>query len=319
MSMYPLPETISQWLSQQAQKQNLTLLQRSAEALSSQYRKQEPGHHKQTAQSTLAYLYHRLPATYAAVSAVLAELKNRAPDFEPESLLDLGAGPGTSTLAAFSQFPGLMRSHLVERESHMIQTGKALFQAAHITSGLSWNQASLLDVEYPAVDLAIVAYVWNELNAQQHDALIEKWQTSQIDTLVLIDPGTPRAYQGLMKLRKQMLASNWQLWAPCPHSQACPLAVDDWCHFSQRLQRSAWQRQLKQASLNYEDEKFSYLIFSRKPLPTGFDTRIIRHPHYGKGHVQFELCHSDGLQNLTVSKKQAEYKQARKADWGDIW
>src|SRR5262252_2990731 len=43
-----------------------------------------------------AYLVTRLPATYAAIHAVLRELEERMPALEVRSLLDLGAGPGTA-------------------------------------------------------------------------------------------------------------------------------------------------------------------------------------------------------------------------------
>ena|SRR5438270_5230261 len=45
-----------------------------------------------------AYLAVRFPATYAANQRVFSEIKLRAPHAQIASLLDLGAGPGTSLL-----------------------------------------------------------------------------------------------------------------------------------------------------------------------------------------------------------------------------
>src|SRR5205807_4320940 len=42
-----------------------------------------------------AYLAVRVPATYAAASRVLEELKRYVPEEEVGSVLDLGSGPGT--------------------------------------------------------------------------------------------------------------------------------------------------------------------------------------------------------------------------------
>jgi hypothetical protein len=42
-----------------------------------------------------------------------------------------------------------------------------------------------------------------------------------------------------------------------------PLIAPDWCHFTQRLQRSRAHKHLKAADLPYEDEKFSYVILAR--------------------------------------------------------
>src|SRR6478736_8556351 len=53
----------------------------------------------------LAYALARMPATYAAVTASLNALVEIRPAFTPNSLLDIGAGPGTATWAAAAAFP----------------------------------------------------------------------------------------------------------------------------------------------------------------------------------------------------------------------
>src|SRR5258707_11992401 len=55
----------------------------------------------------LAYALARMPATYAAVTASLNALVEIRPDFAPETLLDIGAGPGTATWAAAETFSPL--------------------------------------------------------------------------------------------------------------------------------------------------------------------------------------------------------------------
>src|SRR6202795_3164946 len=55
----------------------------------------------------LAYALARMPATYAAVTASLNALREITPHFAPKSLLDVGAGPGTSRWAAAEAFSSL--------------------------------------------------------------------------------------------------------------------------------------------------------------------------------------------------------------------
>src|SRR5690242_7002636 len=55
----------------------------------------------------LAYALARMPATYAVVVASLKALQELRPDFAPQSLLDVGAGPGTASWAAAEAFPTL--------------------------------------------------------------------------------------------------------------------------------------------------------------------------------------------------------------------
>ena len=55
-----------------------------------------------------------MPATYAAVTASLNALCEIRPDFAPNSLLDVGAGPGTATWAAAEAFSSLQDFALLD-------------------------------------------------------------------------------------------------------------------------------------------------------------------------------------------------------------
>ena len=114
-----------------------------------------------------------------------------------------------------------------------------------------------------------------------------------------------------------------------------------WCHFTQRLQPTQFQRELSDFShLGYVDCKFSYLIIRKKPRPTlseasNQDTtllsleeksftwsRIARAPLKRHGHVVLDVCAPSGnLERFTVSKKYGKqiYYDARKSEWGDLW
>src|SRR6478752_10690254 len=73
-----------------------------------------------------AYLAVRLPATYAALRRVFAEINLRAPQPGITSMLDLGAGPGTALFAASEEFSSLQHATLVEADAEWIALGKRL-------------------------------------------------------------------------------------------------------------------------------------------------------------------------------------------------
>jgi ribosomal protein RSM22 (predicted rRNA methylase) len=76
---------------------------------------------------------------------------------------------------------------------------------------------------------------------------------------------------------------------------------------------------LKKAELSYEDEKYSYLIFSREPLPAAL-SRIIRRPQINAGFVKLTLCGANEITQETFTKRdKATFKAARKIHWGDRW
>lgn len=268
----------------------------------------------------VAYTAYRLPATFAAIYAALNEVQKRRPGWQPRTFLDAGAGPGSALWAANVIWPEIEQITLLERDEHMIALGKQL--ATHTRSAVvnqaSWQKVDLLGQwESKPRDLVTTTYVIGEFPASQRERLINKLWSITADTLVIIEPGTPIGFSYIRQARQQLIDAGAHISAPCPHDLSCPMPATDWCHFAQRVARSQLQRQVKQATLAYEDEKFSYVAASRaRGLPIG--GRIIRHPQTRPGHIYLELCTPDGLKSTIVTRKDKEtFRQARDIEWGD--
>ncbi|MCE3231248.1 MAG: hypothetical protein K0R52_1176 [Alphaproteobacteria bacterium] len=266
----------------------------------------------------VAYIAARLPATFAAAKAVLPHV----PLESVTSVLDLGAGPGTAALAAALHWPECKRLHLIEGDAFMSEVSQHLFKGvpeiAHQT--FSFQHANLLtaprDMTY---DLVILSYVLNELSAEDQAKVLKKAWDHGEKGVVIVMPGTPTGYRQLMGLRDQLTGMGAFIAAPCPHHDACPLKAGDWCHFSTRLSRPSFHREIKGVSLPYEDEKFSFLVALRTPTPRA-SARVIRKPLQRSGHVTLDLCAKAGLTRQTISKRdKGRYKAATKVGWGDSW
>jgi ribosomal protein RSM22 (predicted rRNA methylase) len=271
-----------------------------------------------------AYLAVRLPATYAAISRVFAEIKLRAPQCEIASLLDLGAGPGTALFAAAEQFPQLRQATLLESDAGWIAVGKRLAEQSEspVIQQTQWLKQDLRSgLACEKHDLVVISYTLGELPQAAAEAVLNKAWKCAGKFLVIIEPGTRRGFAAINTARSALLANAAAILAPCPHHFACPMAAaGDWCHFSQRVERTSQHRQLKGGALGYEDEKFSYLIAAKSTAPSK-GARIVRHPGKHSGHVQLALCTAEGkLENRTITRSSKEaYKRARKAEWGDLW
>ncbi|MBF2055433.1 MAG: hypothetical protein IGS03_18445 [Candidatus Sericytochromatia bacterium] len=314
--LYPLPEFVQTQLAALTDSNQQHLKQASAE-LSRRYRQAEAGQHLQHHAAVSAYLQLRLPATYAVMCQVWERLRTQAPDLTPRSLADLGAGPGTASLAAVQRFASLNQLHLLETDARMRQAGQSIFAGGPAPlPAASWQAGRLPVADWPTTDLACLSYVLNELPQQDWPQLFDKL-ASRHRLLVFVEPGTPQGFEHLRQVRNVFLQTGWQVWAPCPHQQACPITAPDWCHFAQRLARSPLHRQLKGAVKGHEDEKFAYLILGQTPVPQAAEARILRHPLHHKGHLRLQLCTPDGLQSAVRSKKDANWKQARQLAWGD--
>ncbi|MBS0648397.1 MAG: hypothetical protein JSS10_04125 [Verrucomicrobia bacterium] len=281
-------------------------LKKAALALSERYR-QGITPYLRTPQDRYAYLLTRLPATKAALQRVFQEIRG----FSVQSMLDIGAGPGTSWLAAQEIWEGL-KATLIERDNDFIEIGSKMTPSDRVR----WVSSDVSKLEqFEMHDLVLFSYSWGEI---LNLALLERaWQAAR-QFLVLVEPGTPRGYQSMLKGRDFCIGQKGRVYAPCPHSNACPWEkTPEWCHFGVRLERSEGHRLAKEGSLGYEDEKFSYIIMSKQALPTPF-SRLLKDPLRRKGHTLITLCSKNGIEQKTITKKDKEqYKRINKLNWGD--
>ena len=157
----------------------------------------------------------------------------------------------------------------------------------------------------------------NELTeADRQKAIMKLWNATN-ELLVIIEPGTPEGFSHILQARKILLEQGANIIAPCTHSSECPLPKDDWCSFYTRVPRTKLQKQAKNGDLGYEDEKFSYIVFSREQT-THDEAVILRHPQINSGYVKVKVCTQKGIEERTYSKKDKEiYKKIRKMDAGN--
>jgi ribosomal protein RSM22 (predicted rRNA methylase) len=268
-----------------------------------------------------AYLVTRMPATYAAVYHVMREIQARMPQINLYTLLDLGAGPGTVMWAMAEIFPSLQKVVLVEQDAELMAIGRRLAKNAGCSAirTATWQASDLREFGAGSYDLVTLSYALGELSEQSLPTLIKKcWQAAD-KAMVIIEPGTMPGFARIRAARQELIALGGHVVAPCPHSNTCPMPENDWCHFAERLERSRQHRQAKEGTLTYEDEKFSYVVVVKSPVKE-CSARVLRHPLKRPGHVCLSLCTEDGLQQVTVSKKQKElYQIARKTEWGDAY
>jgi ribosomal protein RSM22 (predicted rRNA methylase) len=278
----------------------------------------------------LAYLAVRLPATYAAVSAAVTAVQEQRPGWQPRSVLDLGAGPGTALWSAASRWPSIVRAAAVETEPGMLAVGRQLAEAAPdpAVRQATWKQADLATLDTAALndlggpfDLVILAYVLAELALARSESVLAGAlpATAPDGLLLIVEPGTPDGFARARDARAQLLSLGGSVTAPCPHDTPCPIPDGDWCHFAVRLPRTAGHRAAKGGALGYEDEKFTYLAVSRTPTRRAA-ARVIRHPQSRPRLIQLALCTPAGLEMRTVAKSDRDgFRAARKAAWGDAW
>lgn len=268
----------------------------------------------------LAYALARMPATYAAVAACLNALREIRPDFAPNSLLDIGAGPGTATWAAAEAFASLTSFAAIDANDALRTLALELFGKSSRLAGVSYIQRELRAelAQSAAADLVIASYLVGEMDDAGRIAAADLMWEKTRDTLLIVEPGTPAGYARIIALRARLIALGARVAAPCPHDEPCPLQPPDWCHFAQRLPRSRAHMALKGAEVPFEDEKFAYAVLTRAPIARPA-ARVLAPPDVGKVAVAAKLCTAEGLAITTVPRRaKADYARARRWRWGDV-
>lgn len=308
---------LDQWLDNLLAGHSKAELTQAYQRLSQRYHQPNYTPGFQSELEVKAYAAARMPATFAAISRTLTELPD---SFLPTSILDLGAGTGAASLAVLHRFPFINSLQLVEQDAHALAAAKQLVQSAWPGRSFGFCQENLNHYSYDKPqDLVVLSYVLNELSLPEQKKILQNVLAMQSSYVLILMPGTPSCFQQLLPLRQLALDLNYSIVAPCPHQQACPMAStpSDWCHFTVRLARSRVHRLSKTADLNFEDEKYCYLLLSKDPVTTAAP-RIVKKPIHRSGHSIFDICEAGELKRVVIGRKHKTlYKTATKLSWGD--
>jgi ribosomal protein RSM22 (predicted rRNA methylase) len=326
MSIPPgLPFDLKAGLDNLAYRVSRNMIAERATALSRNYRAGGGSRAIATNDDALAYAFARMPATYAAAIAVLNAARDALPAFEPRTMLDVGAGPGTAAFAAVGAFETLADIRLIDANAALRSLGLTLMaeadsetlrQVVHRQSYRHGDALVLLAEAQPA-DLVVASYLAGEIAADQLARCAQLLWAATAGVLVAILPGTPEGYQRMLQLRGELIAAGAQVAAPCPHKRPCPLRPPDWCHFAQRLSRSRDHLRIKGAEAPFEDEKFSYAVFSRSK-PQSLAARVLAPPRITKSAVTTKLCTDGGVvTDVAVRRDPEAYRRRRSWRWGD--
>jgi ribosomal protein RSM22 (predicted rRNA methylase) len=276
-----------------------------------------------------AYALTRMPATQKVVDFILTHLPE---DFIPSSFLDLGCGTGAASLSVVERWEGKPLSiNALDYSAamlHMYEKNLTSHPSAScINFDIKSTDLTKASLSLPKASLVGLSYVLGEIKENDgfKRVLNHFWQSVQKYGFIVM-PGTPEGFHSLIKARDWLLQTKEaQIIAPCPHAFSCPMLEDknDWCHAKVRLLRTHHQKDLKEATLPYEDEPFSYLLLKRSDnfdeTPALPKARIVKRPIKRGGHCMMDVCTEKGtMERWIYGKKDKDlYKDIKKKEWGD--
>jgi ribosomal protein RSM22 (predicted rRNA methylase) len=284
----------------------------------------------------LGYAALIMPATYAQLRGAMSATAARIPGWAPETMLDLGSGPGTALWAAVAQWPSLRSLAAWEREPALIALGRGLARSsgslavraarwervdlvAQTAKRTAQNESSIAPrsaLSAQQCDLVVLGHVLNELDPEtRHAVVAQAWELTA-GVLLIIEPGTPAAFAVVRAARDDLLGEGAHTIAPCAHDQPCPLQ-DDWCHFPQRLKRPDFQRRARAAPSEWEDSKFSYAALARFPPTAPIWGRVIREASSNKAYAEVTVSARDGVARYRALKRYRDaFRKVKQVEWG---
>ncbi|MCO6431091.1 MAG: methyltransferase domain-containing protein [Deltaproteobacteria bacterium] len=240
-----------------------------------------------------AYALYFLPINFAKFDFLLRQAELEISFIR--SVLDLGCGPGTATMAGLAA--GLsgavvcavdhsrqMREIAAKLLPHWNTTGNEI----QITESVPRNRH---------FDLIMAGNVLGELSLDEQFSQLMSLASSlgEGGILIVLEPALMANTRNLMHLRDLILRSDTQLCPlfPCTRKDDCPMysqSTNEWCHGALRWKEPSLVKQLDHLTgFNKHRIKYSALILCRGgSLKSGY--RVVAPPKKSKRGRTLRLC-----------------------------
>lgn len=280
-----------------------------------------------------AYLLYFLPINYAKTLFILDQMPTEFWKRDLFRVLDLGCGPGSSSLAFLTSLNrknphARVELTLVEQNEKILNDARALLAKLFPKLRLQIHAHALRLEKFRSpgeFDLILMSHVLNEmtqLSAQERAAwLFPKLETALAPEglLLISEPALKRPTRELMALRDHLLEDKtFCVLAPCLHREICPMlaaTAQDWCHFYIDWEEPTYLQELDRLVKN--DNRFlkvAYLLLGRTRAygklatrPRNF-FRVVSNRMKTKGKTELVLCGPPG--RLTLSRLDRERQAA---------
>lgn len=228
----------------------------------------------------------------------MEELKNC--DF-----IDLGAGPGTFSLA-WKSMGASKDFYQIELSTLMKEQGKKIWEGLHqekLFQGSRWEWSN------PNPKFLLFGHSANEMGAEVALDYIRKINP---DHILFIEPGTKEFFPKMLKIRSELL-KEYNVLYPCPLPEKCPMdGTDNWCHQFIQVKHDLEVERLSQMAR--KDRKLLPLTvqaFSRSYKAQNPSERLVRVFPETKFSHEWEVCHSNVLSRYQVMKRDLSKQESK--------
>jgi hypothetical protein len=220
-----------------------------------------------------------------------------------ETLFDYGAGTGACTLGFLAACPEIKKVVLSDHSADVLKSANSLFSnlASLKETGIKWEARTesleeSMAPTAPASSLALFSYVLTEANAiDRFERFLKRGNQRSFEAIAILEPSTSADGRRLQRLRNVLLENEYHIWAPCTHSDKCPLLEEsdrDWCHDRFPPFLPTWWKNLE-AGLPMKNQSItvSYLLARKKaPADSRRFVRVTGDPLHEKTKMRQLIC-----------------------------
>jgi hypothetical protein len=221
-------------------------------------------------------------------------------DLKKSSLIDLGAGPGTFSLA-FKEWGGEGEIIQVEQSRLMREQGLKIWKGLYGEERL--HQTDTVIKSISGEKFLLFGHSANEMGAFETMRFIERIDP---DHILFIEPGTKDFFPEMLQIRQALLSNQFNILFPCPNSSDCPMKNSeiDWCHQFVQVSHGADVERLSQMAK--KDRKLLPLIvhaYSKKSYGKNPSERLVRVLPETKFSFDWEVCAENKLERYQIMKR----------------
>lgn len=211
------------------------------------------------------------------------------------TFIDLGAGPGTFSLAFREWLGRPAKIQQIESSSVMRE------QAKRIWEGLYPSEKLLLNAEGEKT-----LFFGHSANEMGPEIALKYIKDLNPDHILFVEPGTKEFFPQMLKIRDALLKQGHNILFPCPRAEACPLnnSETDWCHqFIEVKQESDVERLSQMVRKDRRNLPLIVHAFSRTYKAENPDVRVVRVLPETKFSFEWEVCELNQIQHYQIMRR----------------
>lgn len=274
----------------------------------------------ESAQMVASYTCFYLPTNSWKLKFLLERLSlDQIEDIRKSIIIEVGTGPGTYLLSFMDLLGPELTSFIgIDHNPLMLEQATKLTQNIFPTADVEWKLA-IPDLSKFGDDKKITLIFGNSLNEMGSQMASKIIQKVKPNSILIIEPGTMTSFNEVLKVRTNLLDSDFHVHYPCASNGECPigkLKEEDWCHQVVRTSLDESTQRLSQMiSLDRTIMPAVIHFYSKSPKDVTTRAHIVRLVKILKHAFIWEVCTTQDSQleikTLEVPKKLMTKKEVK--------